>query len=447
MNKSIAALLAACILTVLAAPAAAAAPAEVEVRIEGKTETLFEGPVLTDGHNVRGITDTGAPPWGRRCDGLNNGANPTPGPTATAAAVDAMAIAGEGFDGDWYGAGSFDDYFITQWGPERQDVGAGDYWGVVVNNVFTSVGGCQYQLGSGDEVLWVYDAFDGRPQLVLYPGDYSGGSVQLTATATLGAPFEVSVEQWGGACCSSTPPPSPTRSTVPYEGAEVAPVVPTVRGFERVDTASAETVATGVDGTAAITFETPGWHRIKATATAAGKESVIRSNRLDVCVPDPPATDCGPVPADDQVRQPPPSDLEPEPGPEDPGGGSQPPSAGGGQSGPATLGAPAPGPPAPPAAERLRVAPHKLDRSRVGTGVVRVSWQVQDAGPGIARWRISSRTLGRKGARFVTRATGTTGSSARVRLPRGGRYALRLTLTDLRGGSSNLSLGTVLVPA
>ena len=55
-----------------------------------------------------------------------------------------MAILGEGFDGDWY-AGTFDDYFITQWGPERQDVGEGEYWGVVVNNVFTIVGGCQYQ--------------------------------------------------------------------------------------------------------------------------------------------------------------------------------------------------------------------------------------------------------------------------------------------------------------
>src|SRR5262249_14300242 len=160
----------------------------------------------------------------------------------------------EGFDGDWYGAESFDDYFITQWGPERQDVSEGDYWGVVVNNVFLPVGGCQYQVDSGDEVLWVYDAFDGRPQLVLYPGDYSGGSVALTAMASLGVPFEVSVEESGGDCCASAPPPAPTRSTAPYEGAEVAPVVPTVRGFERVDTASAETVETGADGTATITF-------------------------------------------------------------------------------------------------------------------------------------------------------------------------------------------------
>jgi hypothetical protein len=445
MNKSTAALLAACILTLLAAPAAGAAPAEVNVRIEGRSETLFEGPVLTDGHNVKGITDTSAPPWGRRCDGLNRGANPTPGPTATAAAVDAMAILGQGFDGDWYGAESFDDYFITQWGPERQDVGAGGYWGVVVNNVFLSVGGCQYEVDGGDEVLWVYDAFDGRPQLVLYPGGYSGASVQLTAEASLGVPFEVTVDKWGGACCTATPPPSPTRSTVSYEGAEVAPVVPTARGFERIDTASPATVGTGPDGTATITFDTPGWHRIKATAAAAGKETAVRSNRLDVCVPEPPATGCGPPPADDQVRQPPPSALEPEPGPEDSGG--EPPAPGTGGGPPAAPAAAATASPPAPPARQLKVVPHGLDRSRIAAGVVGVSWRVLDAGPGIAGWRVSSKALARKDTRFFTRATGTAGSSAQVRLPRGGRYALRLTLTDRLGHSSSVGLGTVRVPA
>lgn len=437
MNKSIAALLAALTLISLTAPAASAAPAEVNVRIEGKTETLFEGPVLSDGHNVRGLTDTEAPAWGRRCNGLNNGANPTPGPTPTAASVDAMAILGEGFDGDWYGSGSFDDYFITQWGPERQDVSEGDYWGVVVNNVFTSVGGCQYRLDAGDEALWIYDAFDGRPRLVLYPGDYSEGSVRLTATAALGVPFEVAVEQWGGACCAGTPPPSPTRGTAPFEGAEVGPVVSTPAGFERVDTASAETVETGPDGTATITFGSTGWHRIKATEMTAGKETVARSNRLDVCVPATPATDCGPPPADDLVRIPPPSALEEEPGPGGPGGDGQPGETGG-QADPA----PGPGVLVP----QVGVAPRGLDRSRLAAGIVGVGWRVREAGPGIAWWSVSAKRLGRKGARFVTRATGTTGSSARVRLPRGARYALRLTLTDLLGRRSSVNLGTVRIP-
>jgi len=441
MSKSIATIFVASVFLITAAPIAQAAPTQVNVRIEGKSETLFEGPVLTDGHNVRGLTDTEAPGWGRRCNGLNNGANPMPGPTPTASSVDAMAILGEGFDGDWYGSESFDDYFITQWGPERQDVGEGDYWGVIVNNVFTAIGGCQYKLDAGDEVLWVYDAFDGRPQLVLYPSDYSGGSVKLTSEATLGVPFELTVNEWGDVCCNSTPPPSPTRSTTPFEGAEVGPVVTTGKGFERIDTASADTVETGPDGTATITFDEPGWHRIKATVLTGGKETAIRSNRLDVCVPAPPATDCPPPPADDLVRTPPPSDLQEEPRPE---AEPEPSHPGGSGSEPGT--APLLGPPAPEIASQARIAPRGLDRSRIAAGIVGVSWRVQDTGAGISKWSVSSKRLGRKGARFVTRAGGRAGSSTQVRLPRGARYTLRLTVTDLLGQSSSVNLGTVRVP-
>jgi len=78
-------------------------------------------------------------------------------------------------------------------------------------------------------------------------------------------------------------------------------------GFQSVEVASPETVTTAADGRAAITFTTPGWHRIKATDFATGVESVIRSNRLDVCVPAPPASGCGALPSDAQVRTPPPA--------------------------------------------------------------------------------------------------------------------------------------------
>ncbi len=124
-------------------PPAAAAPTTVSVRIEGRTETLFEGPILTEGHNVRAAPDTKAPAAGRRCNGLNNNQNPAPGPTPTAASVDAMSLLGEDFDGQWY-AEPFEDYFVKRWGPDRQDDGEGEYWGLIVNNVFTGVGGCQY---------------------------------------------------------------------------------------------------------------------------------------------------------------------------------------------------------------------------------------------------------------------------------------------------------------
>jgi Domain of unknown function (DUF4430) len=442
MHKQIAALAAAVIFVSFTALTAQAAPTEVNVRIEGKTETLFEGPVLTDGHNVRGLTDSQAPAWGRRCDGLNNGANPVAGPTPTAASADAMAILGKGFDGDWYGSGSFDDYFITQWGPERHDAGEGDYWGVIVNNTFTTVGGCQYRIDAGDEVLWVYDAFVGRPRLILYPGDYPGGSVRLTAKATLGAPFEVSVVQWGRACCISSPPASPTRGTDPFEGAEVAPVVSTDRGFERIDAADGETIKTGSDGTATITFDTPGWHRIKATVLSAGEETAVRSNRLDVCVPAAPLADCGPLPSDDQVRTPPPSELEQEPGPPEPKEEPEAPAAGGSEP----VGTPAAGPPASAVAAQVRIALRGLDRSKVESGIVGVGWRVRDAGAGISGWTVSSKQLGGEGARFVIRARGKDKNSARLRLPAGARYLLRLTLVDLLGQGSSVDLGTVRIP-
>src|ERR1044072_2814723 len=413
---------------------------------------------------------------------------PNSGAPPTAASVDAMAILGEGFDGDWYGSGSFDDYFITQWGPERQDIGKGDYWGVVVNNVFTSIGGCQYQVDGGDEVLWVYDAFDGRPRLVLYPGAYArgsveltaaanlggpfaapapkgvhdpcdgrprlvlypgasaGGSVELTAEANLGEPFEVTVLKWGHECCTSTPPPSPTRSTAPFESAEVGPVVSTVRGFERIDTASADTVETGADGTATITFDESGWHRIKATDLTAGNENAVRSNRLDVCVLDPPTvTACVPPTAsDDLVRVHPPNGLEEEPGPEGAEGEPKEDRPGGNGSQP-TATPPTFGPPAPETAQ-AKVALRGLDRSRIAAGIVGISWRVQDAGAGISKWSVAAKRLGRKGARFVIRASGKAGSSAQVRLPRGARYTLRLTFTDPLGRSSSVGLGTVRVP-
>ena len=76
--------------------------------------------------------------------------------------------------GQWYG--SFDDYYVMRWGQEAENAEAGSrYWGVLVNNVFTSVGGCQYELSAGDEVLWIYNAFD--------PGRFPVCSPRVSTTA------------------------------------------------------------------------------------------------------------------------------------------------------------------------------------------------------------------------------------------------------------------------
>lgn len=447
MRTPIAALVVALSISTTLAGGAEAAPTQVNVRIEGKGETLFEGPILTAGHNVKAASDVKAPGAGRRCNGLNNGQNPTPGPTPTAASVDAMALLGEDFDGKWYPE-PFEDYFITRWGPDGQDGGKGEYWGVVVNNVFTSVGGCQYKLDGGDEVTWVYDAFKDRPSLALFPAGYGGGSRPLTATATLNQPFEVEVDAYADDT-EDVPPASPQRSgAAPFEGAEVAPVVATAKGFERVDTDDPDTVMSGADGIASIVFDEPGWHRIKATRVGAGGgEDVVRSNRLDVCVPPPPASGCGPLPGDDLVRVPPGTGTEEPDNPGGEGGGTQPGQAGDGAAaaGPSASTS-TPGAPAAGVAGQVHLQLQKIDRGRIAQGLVRVSWRVLDAGPGVASWTISSQTLGRKGARYETRAKGTVGTAATLRLPAGAAYRLRIAVLDALGRSSSAQIGRVRVP-
>lgn len=280
------------------ATVADAAPTQLTVRIEGEDRTLFEGPIVTDGHDVQAASD--AQP--RQCDATNNGAESTPTATPTAAAVDAMAILGEGFDGDWYPG--FDDYFITRWGPDGQLENGFAYWGILVNGAFTSVGGCQLADEAGDEVLWVYDAFSSRPFLRLAAAaDPSAppGPALPTAFVDQDQPLALSVKSYTGAMDGSP------ESILPAAGALVAPVdTDPVKGYQEVDTGDPSTVTTMADGTVSVAFATPGWHRLKAA-----KAGLIRSNRLDVCVRPAEGGDCGPLPLDAQVRVPPQQPLPP----------------------------------------------------------------------------------------------------------------------------------------
>jgi hypothetical protein len=414
-RRPIAALAAACLLLALATDVAGAA-STVEVRIEGRTETIFEGPVRAEPRQVQAASDTEP----RRCDGINPlvPENIVPAPTPTSASVDAMELIGEPFDARWYPG--FEDYFVTRWGPDREENGMS--WGIAVNNVFTQVGGCQYQLDDGDEALWIYDAFGGRPRLALLPPGYGAGPRPLTATAALGVPFEVEVVSYDDGA-EGTPPPSPGRGgSAPFEGAAVAPVLTSAKGFERIDTASAEAVTTDAEGKASLTFGAPGWHRIKATVPGvSGAEEAIRSNRLDICVPAPGAGDCGEPPPEDRVR----SLFSPPPPP------SPTPTA--------LAGPPSAGP------DPVRLGALRLDRRALARGRVGVSWEVVSAGVGIERWAVSSRLIGRSAARWVKRAAGAAATSARLRLPPGA-YRLRLTVTDRLGRATTIAIGRVAVP-
>src|ERR1700727_642748 len=107
------------------ASAAQATPTEVNVRIEGRTQTLFEGPILTEGHNVSSYKGAGGEAAEdlaeHPCAGVNalDPGNTEPGPVPTAASVDAMNTIGEtnAMAGQWYNG--FNDYFVKQWGAEE----------------------------------------------------------------------------------------------------------------------------------------------------------------------------------------------------------------------------------------------------------------------------------------------------------------------------------------
>jgi hypothetical protein len=444
MRKKTATLIVASLIAIVCASAAQATPTQVNVRIEGSGRTLFEGPILTEGHEVEATSDARA----RSCDGinLNDPENVVPGPTPTAASVDALGLIGETFDGQW--DSQYDDYFLTRWGPDAQNPSDAAYWGVLVNNVFPNVGGCQYELGGGDEVTWVYDAFAARPSLALYAAGSTSGARPLTALAQRGVPFEVEVRDFSDNS-EGVPPAQPERTgSTPYEGAQVSPVEVSEKGFERPETANPATVTTAADGKASITFTTPGWHRIKATHfDGEGDEDAIRSNRLDVCVPPEGELECGRPPFEDEPRTP----AYLEAGDEVVAGEElaakhEEPSASTPSTAPTTATTGVAGFTATAAAGTVRVQSVHFDGLGAARGLIGVHWRLIDSGAGVASWTISSKTLGQKGAKYVSRAHGTHATSALVKLAPGIAYALELTVTDRLGRSTTSAIGHVLVP-
>lgn len=445
MRQILAACVAALTATAILAGAAAAAPTAVNVRIEGRSETLFEGVVATEPHGVRSSSDTLAAGKLRRCDGINvnDPQNTVPGVTPTAVSADAMSLIGETFDGRWYK--QYEDYFLTRFGPDAEDLAAKAQWGILVNNTYTNVGGCQYQLGDGDEVLWIYDAFDNRPELALFPeaADYNAGPRPLTMTVQPGEAVPLEVVSYADGL-ENSPPTGPTRAgSSAFAGARVSPVVTGAKGFQRVESLLGTTSDAQGKASVSYTAAEPGWHRLKATVGTPGAETAIRSNRLDICVegaggvPLEGATNCGELPAADRVRSASPTGGEiegPEATPTDatpPASNGQPPAKPGSGQG---------------SAGSLRLSTPTVDRKLLAKGRITVTWKILAAGPGIKRWTISSQTIGAKHAPWVIRATGASKTAATVQLPRGAAYKLRFAVTDNQGRTSTVALGKVTVP-
>jgi hypothetical protein len=215
------------LLCLSAAPGASATPVGVTVRVEGGTKTILDESVTTDGHDV-----TPASGGTHKCDGTNNGAQPSPVPTPTAALDDVTRAHDISWDAQWFS--SFEDFQVTR--VHDEPATSSQFWGLVVNGQFASSGGCQTRLTQGDEVVWVFDAFSKSAVLRLAgPG-----------TATVGQPVSVQVTD--------------TQTSQPAANASV------------------NGATTGSDGVATLTFNEEGIYRLKAD-----RPDAVRSNTLILC--------------------------------------------------------------------------------------------------------------------------------------------------------------------
>lgn len=210
------------------ASTAFATSALVNVRVEGATRTIFEGPILAEGRTI--TTESGGT---HVCNGTNFGANPESVPVPTAALADAAELAGFTFDAEYFP--SFEDYFITRIAETSET--SEEFWGILVNYSLIPVGGCQYRLHNGDKVLFAFNAFNAEHFLKLTGPHLAAAGHPITVKVTEGS------------------------TGAPIAGA-------TVDGVE-----------TNSSGEATITFAKPGLEHLKAT-----KPNSIRSNGLYVLV-------------------------------------------------------------------------------------------------------------------------------------------------------------------
>ena len=234
----------ACATTLLAvatsATSASAAPVTVNLRIEGSSATLYEGPITTDARTITAPDGSSPPVTGPHpCDYKDNGSNGGFGPslgTPTTAVYDAAQKLGIGFGATWYS--SQNDFFVTQVGSDvNQSSGSFASWGFAVGYTTSSVGGCQIGLSPGSDVLWAYDYFN-KAHLLKLTGP---------ATAQVGQPAVVNVTDG--------------QSGQPISGASVG------------------STSTDAAGNAGVVFTSTGMQSLKAS-----RSDSVRSNRLDVCV-------------------------------------------------------------------------------------------------------------------------------------------------------------------
>lgn len=235
------------------AAAAGAAPAVVDLRVEGSATTPFEARIETD---VKRVVQDGE---SRQCDGTNADANPSPGPTMIGGLDDAAALGDFTWQGTWFD--SLEDFFIDRIGPDENSGTAN--WGLVLNWEQTERGGCQTQVGPGDEILFAYDIFTKLHLLKLIAPRF----------AQVGEAFQVKVVDG--------------ETKEPIAGAAI------------------EGVATGADGLATLTYDSAGLRTPKATRVDS-----VRSNAAAICVYEPGTEPCAPPEEPDHPSTPDPPPAE-----------------------------------------------------------------------------------------------------------------------------------------
>jgi len=213
------------------AASATAAPIDVSLRIEGRTTTIYEGPLRTDVRAVNGGDGSGA----HQCGSGR--------PSVGGALADVAAVGGFDWRGTWNP--DFQDFFVERIGADKSSTASASFWAVLVDWRYSG-GACATDLDPGDQILWAYDtAF--RPLLLSLTGP---------ARVAVGEPFAVAVRDgWVRA----------------DSGADGGPVAGAQVGGAATDGA----------GRAVLSFDSPGLQRLKAERSDA-----IRSNALDVCVGD-----------------------------------------------------------------------------------------------------------------------------------------------------------------
>jgi hypothetical protein len=238
------------VLLLAAGGEALAAPITVNLRVEGSSKTIFEGPVSTEAPPSPGIT-TSSSEGAHLCDFKDNGGHEgfgAAGPTPTAALFDAATGNGLPFDAKW--SKSLNDFFVTQVGADLEG-GPPEFasWGYAVNYTTAEVGGCQFLLAPGSEVLWAYNYFNLHHLLKL----------TAPAAASAGAAFTVHVTDG--------------QTGEPLAGAVIG------QAAAGITTPLSPAVMTDAGGNATVTLAGAGTVTLKATRTES-----VRSNGLVVCV-------------------------------------------------------------------------------------------------------------------------------------------------------------------